>query len=275
MDELREVLAAATHDWADLPHDLAQLLRNPVLTGIFLQLGHTSFRASPQSEYEIFEQFWQRIAHRGHPYDADSAKALGALVHASGSYPLPLNSWNDIQLTPRSVERLETVGWLRNVGGFVSFAHDRLLNWALAKSLAGDYAAGQMSISDLGDSLAKAVEGSMVNGPSRLGYVPMDVLWLLAEDGVDSMALARLAESLEDSREFGSYGQLLYAVLLPTLGMHAVPILVQRLREVAAGSEGDYRVKLIGAGFAVLARHDGVDLRDPLFSVAREPRRLR
>ena len=266
-DELREVLAAASRDWADLPRDLAQLLRNPVLTGIYLQLGHSSFRASPQSEYEIFEQFWQRIAHRAHPYDADAARVLGALVRDSDRYPLPRDSWNDIQLTPDSVERLETSGWLRNDGGFVSFAHDRLLNWALAKSLAGDYTAGRISVSDLGDTLAEAVEGSMANGPSRLGYVPMDVLWLLAEAGEDSIALARLTERLELTREFGSYGQSLYAVLLPTLGMHAVPILVQRLREVAAASEADYRVKLIGAGFVVLARQDGVDLRDPLFSL--------
>ena len=267
LPELRDALARASHSWDELPHDLRRLLRKPILAGIFLRLEHSSFRDSPQSEYEIFEQFWQRIAAKGHPYDVDLAMALGTHVFHSRPYPVPRHSWDDVQLTADAVERLETAGWLRNDGGFVAFAHDRLLNWGVAKSFAHAYASDRMSLAELADSLAKAVEGSVANGPGRLGYVPMDALWLLAEAGADRVALARLVERLEETREFGSYGASLYTRMLPTLSAHAVPVLLQRLREITAVSERDYRVKLIGVGLTTLARQDGVQLREPLLSL--------
>lgn len=264
---MRDALARASHRWDKLPQDLRRLLRKPILTGIFLRLQHRSYRDSPQSEYEIFERFWQRIATRAHPYDVDLVMALGAHFFQSKPYPVPRQSWSEVQLTADGVERLQTAGWLRNDGGFVSFAHDRLLNWAVAKQLVHVYLIGQLSIADLGSSLSKAVESTSTTGPGRLGYVPMDVLWLLAEAGTDRALLARLVETLEETGEFGSYGASLYAGMLPTLGAHAVPVLLQRLREITAVSERDYRVKLVGAGMTTLTRQDGLHLREPLLSL--------
>lgn len=268
--ELRDMLAAHSHDWAELPHDLALLLRKPILAGIFIQLGHASFPTSPQSEYEIFERFWRRIMQRGHAYDEDSVLALGMQVREGKSYPIPRRSWSEVGLAPDVVERLETAGWLSNDGGSASFAHDRLLNWAVAKSFGHSVSSREMSATELGDALADVAKGT-VTGPSRLSYVPMDVLWLLAEDPANADALCDFVEHLERSGEFGSYGASLYVHLLPTLGERAIPILITRLQRIPECEARDYQFKLIGVAFAALAEQNGVELRKPLLDLLESP----
>ena len=265
--ELREVLSTASHAWDDIPYDLRKHLQKPILAGIFLRLEHTSFASSPQSEYEIYHQYWQRIAEKGVPYDDALVMDLAAHFFHTKQIRLPRQSWRELELNPESVERLERVGWLRNDEGYVSFAHDRLLNWAVAKSLTRDYLAEQYSLDSLGDYLLSTVEGSVSNGATRLGYVPMDALWLLAHKQVETSVLTQLIGRLEESREFGSYGMVLYTDLLPTLGTQAVPILTRRLYELTQAGTRDFRSKLIAQGLSKLAHQDDIVLREPLLSL--------
>lgn len=268
VQELQQVLEMASHKWTDLPHDLKNILRKPILAGIFTSLERASFREFPQSEYEIFEQFWQRLNKKADPHDIGVVTVFADYLFTSASRTsISQQCWSRIGLTVDQLERLEATGWLRYEEGFISFAHDRLLNWALAKWLVNAYSKGELSITDLLDSLVKAVNHSSIIGPTRFGYVPMDTLWLFAKNGENRQFLAQLVVRLEKSQEFGSYGEQLYTHLLPTLGAYAVPIFLQRLCESNKEEEQTYRATLIGKGFIALASQSGVELQETLIDL--------
>ena len=265
VQELDSLLQKAGHRWADLPSDLKILLRRPILAGLFLELPY-SVQSAPRSEYEIFDRFWKRIAAKGKRGDDGIIVALAAHMAKGKPYPPARPMWHQIGLSDQdTLVRLEATGWLRcTENGEVAFSHDRLLNWAVAMSLVQQFKRRELSAVDLG-----AFEGRKQGGRPfiRLGYVPMDVLWLLAEDGQNSEALGQIVTRLEDRSEFGNYGEALYVHLLPTLGQHAVPILLERLNQISTGSDGDYRVGLIGKAFTAIAQQEHVALKDAITSL--------
>lgn len=274
IDELDCLLRQNGRNWAELPPDLKKLLRAPILTGLFLDLPYSSVQRAPRSEYEIFEAFWNRIPLKGRPGDEGIVLALAASYVDGQPYPLPRQQWAEIGLTDESRARLDAAGWLRATEqGEIGFAHDRLLNWAVAKSLARKHQRGDLKAESLGDILANDRSGDGQALWRRLGYVPMDTLWLLGEVEQNAEPLGAVVAKLEDSREFGSYGEDLYAYLLPTLGQRAVPILLARLNTVIAGGSGDYRVKLIGQAFTSLAGQDHVDLAQAVATLLRSTTR--
>lgn len=261
VDELVRLLQQNCRSWAELPSDLKKLLRTPILAGLYLDLPYSSVQRAPRSEYEIFEAFWDRIALKGRPGDEGIVLALAASYVDGQPYPLPRQRWAEIGLTEESRARLDAAGWLRATEqGEIAFAHDRLLNWAVAKFLVRQYQRGDLKAEDLGDILAKDLRGEGQALWRRLGYVPMDTVWLLGEDDQNAEPLGAIVARMEDGREFGSYGEQLYTDLLPTLGQRAVPILLARLNTVISGAGSDYRVRLIGRAFSSLARQDHVEL---------------
>ena len=263
VQELDLLLQQKGHRWADLPSDLKILLRRPILAGLFLELPYSSVQRAPQSEYEIFDRFWKRISAKGKRGDEGIVIALAAHMSRGKPYPLLRPMWHQIGLSDEdTLVRIEATGWLRcTENGEVAFAHDRLLNWAVAMSLVQQFKRGELSVDDLG-----AFEGRKKDHRPliQLGYVPMDVLWLLAEDGQNSQTLGQYVRRLEDRSEFANYGEALYVHLLPTLGQHAVPILLERLNQINTGSDGDYRVGLIGKAFTALARQEHVALKEAI-----------
>ena len=154
------------------------------------------------------------------------------------------------------------VGWGSNEVGDVAFAHDRLLNWAIAKSLFWQFQLKHLSLDGLAACLARETSEHAWYVSQQFGYVSMDTLWLLATDEANAQTLGQLVERMESSREFGSYGEDLYVHLLPTLGQRAVPVLLERLNAISTSSEEDYRVDLISKAFANLARQEKVDLKE-------------
>ena len=184
VNELDALLKLHGQQWANLPPDLKKLLCKPILAGLFLELPYRSFQDAPRSEYEIFEKFWEKMVAQCQPRDEGIVTALAAHTHEGKSYPLLLREWDGIGLTDESLVRLQAAGWLRSPEqGEVEFAHDRLLNWAVAKSLARKFQREELSIDDLYDILVvknKEQEGH------RLGYVPMDTFWLLADGNTHS-----------------------------------------------------------------------------------------
>ena len=264
VDELDALLGHRGRKWAELPWDLKKLLRSPILAGLFLELPYQSVQAAPRSEYEIFERFWQRITARGRPGDEGIVLALAGHMRLGKSYPLPRPSWNEVGLTDDTqLARLQSAGWLRcHDSGDIAFPHDRLLNWAIAKWLVHQHARKEFPIETLDTMLLGTPDAQNRRLLRRLGYVPMDVLWLLAGSGADRAQLEHLIALLEESSEYGSYGSELYGHHLPTLGQRAVPILLERLGRIISASEGDYRVGLIGKGLANLARQEAVELDD-------------
>ncbi|MBI4133017.1 hypothetical protein HY478_00225 [Candidatus Uhrbacteria bacterium] len=201
--------------------------------------------------------------------------ALADHMRKEGSYPLARPGWHEIGLTDDGqIARLETTGWLRSAeGGEVAFAHDRLLNWAVAKALVRKFQRKELSVENLGTLLIGESDRQERRSIRRLGYVPMDTLWLLAADKENSEKLGQLIALLEESHEFGSHGENLYVHFLPTLGQRAVPLLLERLRAITSASNGDYRVNLIGKAFTDLARQEGVEMEEAINSLLNSPSR--
>ncbi|WP_374254136.1 hypothetical protein [Xanthobacter sp.] len=275
-DELDRLLRQNGRSWAELPPDLKTLLRAPILAGLFLDLPYGSVQRAPRSEYEIFDAFWARIALKGRPGDQGIVLALAASYVDGQPYPLPRQRWGEIGLTDDIRARLDAAGWLRATErGEIAFAHDRLLNWAVAKFLVLQHQRGDLKVQGLGDILGNDHGGEGQAVWRRLGYVPMDAVWLLGEVEQNTEPLGAIVARMEDCREFGSYGEYLYTDLLPTLGQRAVPILLARLNTVISGGNGDYRVRLIGRAFAGLARQDHVELTQLVAELLRSTTRDR
>ena len=258
-NELDELLKRHGQRWADLPSDLKKLLCKPILAGIFLKLSYTSFQDAPYSEYEIFEKFWEKMVAQCQPGDEGIVTALAAHTHERNSYPLLRKEWREIELTAENLVRLQAAGWLRSPEhGEVEFVHDRLLNWAVAKSLARKFQRGELSIDEFYDTLV--VKSEEQEGPlfQRLGYVPMDTFWLLAAEDIHSKALGQLVAKMND------YTLEDYIHLLPTLGQRSVPILLELLNRTTSDSDCDYKVSLIGKALANLARQEKIELGDTI-----------
>ena len=184
IDELDALLKQHRQQWANLPSDLKKLLCKPILAGLYLELSYTSFPDAPCSEYEIFEKFWEKMAAEPYGGDAGIVTALAAHTHEGKSYPLPRPKWQRIGLDDESFARLQAAGWLRSPElGEVEFVHDRLLNWAVAKFLARKFQLRELSIDELCDILVAEIHGHEERLFQRLGYVPMDTFWLLADEG--------------------------------------------------------------------------------------------
>ena len=263
--ELDALLKISGHRWADLPEDLKRLLRKPILAGLFLDLSISSFQDAPQSEYEIFQAFWDRIEEKGNRGDTGIVLALANLALQDKLYPLPREHWGRIELNNENLAALEAAGWLNCLDhGEVEFAHDRLLNWAAAQSLSWRFMHGDLSVDELFSNMTGEADGHDSDPLRRFGYVPMDTLWLLAaETNNNQVALDRVIEKMENHRAFGRDSRYLYTNLLLTLGQRAIPILLQRLNTITADSTDNYnyRIGLIGDAFAALAHRESVDVR--------------
>lgn len=259
-DELDTLLKRNGRRWAELPADLKRLLRNPILAGLYLGLPYASVGRAPRSEYEIFEGFWQRIAATGRAGDDGIVIAMAAHALQEGSYPVPRAQWRAIGLDDSdAAARLESAGWVTMAeGGDLAFAHDRLLNWAAAKSLVLQFHRGRLSVEDLGAVLTRDPADTRQPLGRRLGYLPMDTLWLLTADAKNTRLVRQLIARMEAS---GASGERLYVDHLPTLGERTVPVLLDRLAQLPEDASADYQVRLIGRSLGVIAQQDGVDLR--------------
>ena len=268
IDELDALLNISGHRWVDLPEDLKRLLRKPVLAGLFLELSVSSFQDAPQSEYEIFQSFWDRIEVRCNSGDKGIVVTLAARALGGETYPLPRAHWAEVGLNNKSLAALEAAGWLSCLEhGEVEFAHDRLLNWAAAQSLSQKFIREDLSVDELYDCMMGEADRSSPDSIARFGYVPMDTLWLLSVEDTNQAALGQLVEKMDNNHAFGAEGRLLYTNLLPTLGQRAVPVLLQRLDTITDNSTDDYRVGLIGDAFATLARRESVDIQRDIDSL--------
>ena len=257
VNELDALLKQYGQQWADLPSDLKNLLCKPILAGIFLELSYTSFQDAPCSEYEIFEKYWQKMVAKCQPGDEGIVTDLAARTHEGKSYPLLRRKWDRIGLIDESLARLQAAGWLRSPEqGEVEFVHDRLLNWAVAKSLARKFQRGELSIDELCDTLVAKSHEHEERLFQRLSYVPMDTFWLLAAEDTHSKALGKLVAKMDNDISEG------YIHLLPTLGQRSVSILLELLNRITSDSNCDYKVSLIGKAFVNLARQEKIELKE-------------
>ncbi len=253
--ELDNYLQIHGRRWSELPDDLKQLLKKPILAGLYVRLPYTSFKRAPRSEYEVFDGFWHQMKSRAAPGDAGILLEMASRVLRKESYPVGRSSWASVGADAASAERLVAAGWLRlSDSDELMFAHDRLLNWAVAVSLANGAEKRAIGEVELADLLLVCL-----NNPrafSRpLGYVLMDAFWLLANSAPSNFDLqAVFARLEEDGHGAGS----LYEDMLPTMGKFALEMILGRLERVV--SKGDARSVYLRHGLEAVARQEGIEL---------------
>lgn len=265
IDELDQLLRRQNITWASLPSDLRQLLRTPILAGIYKKLPREAGNFLPQNEYEIFEKFWIRIAKKTELGDEGVLLALAERVLAKQPYPVARSKWSELGVvSEQTVKRLVAAGWLQcDSDGELAFAHDRLLNWAVARVLVAKINKAKAFPDEQVAQLIQCAASFQGEFGRNLGYVPMDVIWALSDPQKTQKTqkyIVEIVERLEQSHQLGVHGDDLYRHLLPTTGARGIPILLARLMSITANEHLDSRVFFIRDGFAALAKQTGLDL---------------
>jgi len=263
--ELDTLLSRRRRAWAHLPSDLKRLLRTPILAGIYLELSSTSTGWTPHTEYEIFDHLWLRISAGGASGDEGIVLALAGHMLEHQARSLRREHWSNLGLTSDAIAaRLTATGWVAILdSGEIEFTHDRLLNWAVAKELTRRLQRRAIASQDLVQRIVRAPTGQAVP-ESHLAYVPMDLLWLFAGDAAHAQIAGLLLEHMERSGDYGPDGGQLYALLLPTLGARALPLLQERLKKAPDDRAGRYYASILATTLVALSRQDGVDVQQLL-----------
>ncbi len=219
-EELHELLERHIGgEWTAIREDVRETLRRPLLASIYLDEFEDQWQ--PTNEYELFTKMWQRLSTRqqaAYPFDATRIESLAESVLNGEPYPWTHQQLLDSQIDNASLQRLDRCGWLTRIGADrIRVFHDRLLNWAVAQALFSSLQNGKRSTDDFVIQVAELNRREGHAGQVYLGYVPMDVLWLVCGNSAlgDSTA-SRLLEAFEPS--YGHQPELLYRELVPTLG---------------------------------------------------------
>ncbi len=232
--ELAAYLDTNSIDHAQLRNDVFILLLKPILASLFRQLPYQA-NVRPESEYELMQSFWDHAASdrpdlARNPFDVEQLRdVVGKMLSGAFNYPWPPSFFMP-PLDRDAVERLTVCGLVETDGQRrLSMTHDRLLNWAMATHLALTACDGSMPPSELAEAVLK-VEGlhtaDGLNLGARLGYVLMDLVWLLLEDG--RWAPKQVAEFLLHYLRNGNsdpYNRAFFEKTLPTLGPRAADLI--------------------------------------------------
>lgn len=226
--ELRSLLTRRSIPFDQLPGEFLDVLTLPVLARMYCDVGQAGSFV-PESEYELFKRHddltWKRIEQALHPADrARMLKFVAKTALGKVDYPweLPCEDLGD------SEPRLRQIGLLRTTPDRRSLEvwHDRIFNWLVAEALLEERDRGRLPQERLVALLATMYANEPGVGGRRLGYVPMDYLWLsLAESSQahreDAVSVVRGLASAPSHRD---PARSLYEVLLPTLGPRAIDI---------------------------------------------------
>jgi hypothetical protein len=238
LPELRAYLHHYDRVSEDLPSDVRETLRRPLLAGIYTAIG-SGPQWRPTREYQLYEEYWRWLQRSRdqveHPEDLERVKRLAlTLFDEEPRYPWTWEQLEQVGLTDEARRRLEQIGWWVRVDGGMEVWHDRLLSWALAEAVAERGSAEELAIWLRRDRRP-------VNQRIRriLAYLPLDVLWLLS----GNLAKRHLVTDLivlkeEEDQSFGFHG--LYEEDLPSLGYRIVPSLIERLRRLADRARYSY-----------------------------------
>lgn len=261
-EELHHYLQGRLRDWGAIPQDVRQVLRRPLLAGLYCELDPGWV---PKNEYGLFERYWQRIQtardQADFLEDTERMRGLAAKVlQQDARYPWDLTVLQEVDITPEVAKRLESIGWLRRVAdNQFEVWHDRLLNWAVAESLIAQRQTGRITTNELSTWLAAFQDYEKRFAGKSLGYVPMDVLWLASDPQRGLLVdVPHLIAALES--HYDGYSDSLYRDLLPTLGERILPALIERLR-AAAGQEFSQYVHLVTTALVRVGGRDPEPVR--------------
>lgn len=250
--QLREFLRLRDRPFTDLPDDLRQLLCKPVLAHVYAQFD-VSGTFAPQNEYEIFENYYDKLWKLGglsdHPDDeALVMELLSDTIDGRCAYP-----WDAATRTKAGVNsdmriRLERAGLItRTAEADVEIWHDRVLNWMVAVTLRRLRRKSKIDAAHLCDIIEEMYGSRHTIGGRSLGYVAMDYLWLALSSPTAASDLSdctMLMRRLEGNPVQSAHIQGIYLLLVPTLGARAAKPLVQRLREMEKANAPLWQVKI-------------------------------
>lgn len=235
-------------DWPDIPLDVRDTLRRPILARLYSEVAKEC-AWQPTNEYELYERYWQRLGQdeqAEYALDAVGIQQLAGSLLEGAPYPWSKEQIARASLDNAAVVRLQRVGWLRAAGDCLEVWHDRLLNWAVAKSLAEAVRRRRIDSEALCRLVRPLFEAHRTHQGRNLGYVPMDLMWLLADP---NSGCANVIDNVIANLEGGSFGlqESLYHKLLPTLGTRIVPALYRRLETVVQSEDSMAASQVIGA----------------------------
>ncbi|CAN5498712.1 hypothetical protein BH10PSE4_BH10PSE4_30080 [soil metagenome] len=183
--ELNRLLEGHGRKGALLPADVFELLRTPIFAKLYLGVDTTGWR--PANEYSLMDRYWTQATAAGlmaeHQDDLVDLRALAlSLLGPSPLYPWPTAVAKAHGVTDPVRGRLQKAGVLQRLTAGSQIVHDRILNWLVADALAERLSLGQATTGDLQVELEKLAGKGDLPAPlsRRLGYVLMDLLWILA-----------------------------------------------------------------------------------------------
>lgn len=244
-EQLRAYLG---NSWANVPADVRDTLRRPLLASLYRTvIGQSGWQ--PNNEYELYERYWGRLNsgyQAEHPLDElRLGKAVQAFLDGA-PYPWTTSTLNQAGFDDAALRRLCSIGWLRSTKpGHFEVWHDRLLNWAVAKRLVTAVHDRELSLDSLRDRVREFFASHAPVGGKYLGYVPMDVVWLLAQQDHTAAALEGVLAGLASSA--WPLPEHLYRELLPTIGNSILPALMRRVATVAENGDPVELRLIIGA----------------------------
>ncbi len=156
-------------DWPDIPGDVRDTLRRPLLARIYrdvAQLG--AWR--PTNEYELCRRYWDRLD-EDERIDIPLARVgLERLVRSildGAPYPWTTEQLLLVGLDNQAITALIRVGWFRRTPrGRFEVWHNRLLNWAVAASLVDSFHSGNIDAADFCSRLRElCLERFRFSGP--------------------------------------------------------------------------------------------------------------
>lgn len=229
--ELRVYLSGRQISWTQLPNDVLDLLRQPIMAKLYADTAEEGW--SPESEYALLERYWRHVTmeRRGqddHPQDIEPVKDLAFRLFEGQLYPWTQRAARHAGLDDDIQQRLVAVGLLRREGHDIAVSHDRLLNWAVAEAVADRVRDGELGAEALYQLFYSVLRVDAEWREDRiflrLRYVPMDLLWLLAAKTRTS-DLADLIDKLVRGSRLSWDSKTIFEDLLPTLGGRILPAL--------------------------------------------------
>ncbi len=210
------------------PHDVQQLLKRPLMARLYCDRVAEGGQWQPKNEYQLIEGYWTGQASYA-PLATDAITELASLLPEGEDYPWTLSRLRAFGIGEIDFQRLRNTHLVRLTHGdrTVELWHDRLLQWAIAEGLVTGLRAKRLTSENLQAQVRICLESDQAG--RRFSYVPMDVLWLLAEPTAsrenDVQEILKVLELIDGPLE-----------LVPTLGTRIVPHLFSRLRQISGDS---------------------------------------
>jgi hypothetical protein len=211
-----------------IPASIREMLHHPVLCGIYGTLAAEIVQWDPLSEYRVLQDFWDRPRKRGLRLAGARLKELARAMAGSRRSHVSDDQAASLGLSEGDLLALISAGWLIAEGARLSFAHDRLLTWAIAEALSADFAERKIEALELAarvEALDKG-ERSADGGLPPLGFLLMDVVFLISAEEGRAADVAEFLSVFEAHRLTGA--SELYDNLLWTAGNRMVEPLIAR-----------------------------------------------